>query len=52
MEKLQYLHCTVPLFKMDESIVFELLNSLQFSKLTKGLLQDLLCNTIGKVSHK
>lgn len=37
---------------MDESVVFELLNPLQFSKLTEGLVQDLLCDAIGKVPHK
>lgn len=47
-----YLHCTVSLFKVDEGVVFELLNPLQVSELTEGRLQDLLCDAVGEVSNK
>lgn len=51
-KKMKYLHCTIPLFKVNESIVFQLLYSFQFTKLTKRRLKNFLCNTAGKVSNK
>lgn len=47
-----YLHSTVPLLKVDKGIVFKFLDPLQLPKLAEGLLQDLLCDTVGQVSHK
>lgn len=49
---LQDLDCCVPLLKVDEGVVLQLLHSLQFSKLTEGFLQKFFCDAIGQIPDK
>lgn len=47
-----YLDGSVSLLKVNEGVVFELLDTLQFAKLREGLLQQLLCDRRGQLTHK
>lgn len=47
-----YLDGSVSLLKVNEGVVFELLDALQFAKLREGLLQQLLCDRRGQLTHK
>lgn len=49
---MEYLDGAVPLLKVDEGVVFQLLHPLQGAILTEGFLQDLLGHAVGQVPHK
>jgi len=47
-----YLHGSIPLLKVNEGVVFELLHALQCPKLAEGRLQELLRHAVGQIPHK
>lgn len=47
-----YLNSRVPLLEVNESIIFQFLNTFQFPKLREGLLQQFLCDRSGEFTNK
>lgn len=47
-----HLYGSIPLFKMDKSVVFQFLHSFQLSKLGKGLFKKLLSHCCCQLPHK